>query len=39
MRHLKGGHCVVSLWTGLSHGYGDFNSRATASMSFFFLEL
>ena len=39
MRHLKGGHCVVSLWTGLSHGYGDFNRRATASMSVFFLEL
>jgi hypothetical protein len=39
MGHLKCGHCVVSLRRGLSHCYGDFNRRATASMSVFFLEL
>jgi hypothetical protein len=37
--HLKSGHCVISLRTGLSHCYGDFNRLASASMSFFFLEL
>ena len=37
--HLKSGHCVISLRSGLSHCYGDFNRRATTSMSVFFLEL
>jgi hypothetical protein len=39
MRHLKCRHCVISLRNGLSHCYRDFNRRASASMSVFFLEL
>jgi hypothetical protein len=39
MRHLKCGHCVFSLRGGISHLYGDFNRRASASMSVFYLEL
>ena len=39
MRHLECGHCVISLRSGLRHCYGDFNRRASASMSVFFLEL
>ena len=39
MRHLKCGHRVFSLRGGLCHCYGDFNRRASASMSVFYLEL
>jgi hypothetical protein len=39
VRHLKGGHLVILLRAGLSHCYGDFIRRASASMSVFFLEL